>query len=188
MKYEVIVIGCSAGGLFALLDILSSLPKDFPLPVIIVQHRSKEEPTLLEEILAQKCSIRIKQADEKESIKPGVVYFAPPDYHLLIEQDRSFSLSYDPPVNFSRPSIDILFETASCVFKKKLLGIILTGASRDGSSGIRAIRKAGGTTVAQDPATARYPFMPASAIDTGCIQHIHDLKGIRELMLNIGNS
>ena len=188
MKYEAIVIGCSAGGLFALLEILSSLPEDYVLPIIIVQHRSKEEPTLLEEVLSQKCRIRIRQADEKETIKAGVVYFAPPNYHLLIEEDRTFSLSVEPPVNFSRPSIDILCETAAAVFKKKLLGIILTGASRDGAEGIRSILQAKGVTIAQDPATAHYPFMPQSAIDTGCVQHILDLKGIKDLLLDIKNS
>ena len=185
MNYGAIVIGCSAGGLSALLAILSSLPKDFSLPVIIVQHRSKEEPTLLEQVLSHKCQIRIRQADEKELIEAGVVYFAPPDYHLLIEEDRTFSLSFEPPVNFSRPSIDILFETAAAVFKKKLLGIILTGASRDGAEGIKRIRYAKGTTVAQDPATAHYPVMPQAAIDTGCVQHILDLNGIKDLLFSI---
>jgi two-component system chemotaxis response regulator CheB len=185
MKYEAIVIGCSAGGLFALLEILSSLPEYFILPIVIVQHRSKEEPTLLEEVLSHKCRIRIRQAEEKEPIEAGVVYFAPPDYHLLIEEDRTFSLSFEPPVNFSRPSIDILFETAAAVFRKKLLGIILTGASRDGTEGIKSIRQAKGTTIAQDPATAHYPFMPQSAIDTGCVQHILDLNGIKDLLFSI---
>jgi two-component system, chemotaxis family, protein-glutamate methylesterase/glutaminase len=188
MKYEAIVIGCSAGGLFALLAILSSLPADYSLPIIIVQHRSKEEPTLLEEVLSHKCRINIRQADEKEPIKAGVVYFAPPDYHLLVEEDHSFSLSFEPPVNFSRPSIDVLFETAAAAFKKKLLGIILTGASRDGADGIRRIRHFKGTTVAQDPASAHFPFMPQSAIDTGCVQHILDLKGINDLLLQVRNS
>ena len=104
-RYEAVVIGVSAGGLFALTTILSGLPRDFSLPVIIVQHRSREETTLLEEVISHKCLIRVKQADEKEAIAAGAVYFAPPDYHLLIEHDRSFSLSVEAPLNYSRPGM-----------------------------------------------------------------------------------
>src|SRR4051812_24291717 len=107
--YDAIVIGASAGGLYVLMHILKPLPADYPIPVILVQHRSKDERQLLEEVLQQHCSIRIKQADEKEKICAGVVYIAPPDYHLLIEQDGTFSLNFDAPVNYSRPSIDVLF-------------------------------------------------------------------------------
>lgn len=185
MKYEAIVIGSSAGGLFALTSILSKLPTDFSIPVIVVQHRSKQGPSLLEEVISHKCKIRIKQADEKEAILPGVVYFAPADYHLLIEQDRTFSLSFDPPLNYSRPSIDVLFETASAVYKNKLLAIILTGASKDGAEGMKMVKEAGGTTIAQDPATAEYPFMPQAAIDTGCIHRILDLEKIDSFLIGL---
>jgi hypothetical protein len=117
MKYEAVVIGASAGGLFALSTLLMALPADFPIPVIVVQHRSKEERTLLEEVLAQKCKIQISQVEEKQSIAGGVVYFAPPDYHLLIESNRTFSLSCEARVNYSRPAIDVLFETAARVYQ-----------------------------------------------------------------------
>ncbi len=122
---------------------MKELPADFPLPLIIIQHRSRDERTLLEEVLQAKCMIRIKQADEKEKIAGGVVYFAPADYHLLIEKDRSFSLNCDEPVNFSRPSIDLLFETASEVYRNNLIGIILTGASRERGSGHTGDKRAG---------------------------------------------
>lgn len=183
MKYDAIVIGLSAGGLYVLTKILKELPGDFPVPVIIVQHRSKEEKTLLEEVVQAKCRIRIKQADEKEKLAGGIVYFAPADYHLLIEKDRSFSLSYDVPVNYSRPSIDVLFETAAEVFTGRLLGIILTGANNDGAQGIRAICNNGGTTIAQDPQTAEFPEMPRAAINTGCVQYIMHLDEIGEFIL-----
>ena len=172
MRYEAIVIGVSAGGLAALSGILGRLPPGFPLPVIVNQHRSKDERMLLEEILQTKCAIRIRQAEEKEHIQAGVVYFAPPDYHLLIEKDRSFSLTCDEPVNFSRPAIDPLFETASEVYGDKLIGVILTGYNSDGAAGIQAIRRHGGLTIAQDPAKAVSPEMPRAAIDTGSVQHI----------------
>lgn len=182
--YDAIVIGASAGGLYAMTRILESLPGDYPIPVIVVQHRSKDERNLLEEVLQQRCRIRIKQVDEKELIQGGFVYFAPPDYHLLIEHDGTFSLSYDPPVNYSRPSIDVLFESAAEVFKDKLAGIILTGANKDGSGGIKKISLQGGTTIAQQPETADYPEMPRSAINTGYIKHIMTPDAIGKFLLD----
>ena len=134
--YQAIVIGTSAGGLFVLSTLLEALPADYAVPVAVVQHRAKDQRDLLEEILQNKCRIRIKQADEKEKIQPGVVYIAPPDYHLLVEKNRTFSLSADEPVRNSRPSIDVLFETAAMVFKGALAGILLTGASNDGTAGL----------------------------------------------------
>src|SRR5215210_1601356 len=134
-KYEAVVIGVSAGGLNALSEILSKLPVHFSMPVIIVQHRMKDDNQLLEEVLQSRCSIRVKQADEKEIIRSGMVYTAPANYHLLVETDRTFSLSNDALENFSRPSIDVLFETAAEVYKNELIGIILTGASNDGAKG-----------------------------------------------------
>ena len=184
--YEAIVIGVSAGGLAVLTVILQVLPADYPLPLIVTQHRSKEERDLLEEVLQARCAIRIRQADEKEAIAGGAVYLAPADYHLLIEEDRTFSLSSDAPVNFSRPSIDLLFETAAEVYGEKLVGIILTGASRDGAAGIKTIRDKGGFTIAQDPARAPFPLMPRAAIDTGSVQSILAPEEIGEYLLQVG--
>lgn len=183
MLYDAIAIGVSAGGLYALTHILEALPAGFPLPVIVVQHRAKDERFLLEEVLQTKCNVLIKQADEKEAIQPGVVYLAPPDYHLLVEKDKTFSLSFDEPVNYSRPSIDVLFETAADVFRNKLLGIILTGANKDGAMGMKYIEKRGGTTIAQQPQTADYPEMPKAAIKTGSVQHVMNLDEIRNFLL-----
>ena len=184
-KYKAIVIGASAGGLFALSFVLEELPADFPVPVMIVQHRSKDQRDLLEEVLQSKCRIRIKQADEKEKIESGLVYIAPPDYHLLVEADRTFSLSADEPVRFSRPSIDVLFETAATVFKDSLIGIIFTGASNDGAAGMAAIKKYGGLTIAQDPAEAQFPYMPAASIETKEVKHIWTLSVIKSFLLKI---
>ena len=178
------MIGASAGGLYVMIRILKLLPANFNIPVIVVQHRSRDERSLLEEVLQQNCKVKIKQADEKELIKPGTVYFAPPDYHLLIESDRSFSLSCDAPVNYSRPSIDVLFETAADVFKERLLAIILTGANKDGSDGIKKIAGMGGTTIAQSPETADYPEMPKAAIRTGYVQQVLDPEAIGQHLLD----
>lgn len=170
----------------ALSLLFEALPAAYPLPVIVVQHRNAEEKSLLEELLQARCRIRVKQADEKERITGGTVYLAPPGYHLLIENNRSFSLSCEGPVNFSRPSVDVLFESAAEVYESRLLGIILTGANQDGAAGIRAVRERGGTTIAQDPATAAVPLMPRAAIGTGCVQHIFELTEIRDHLISIG--
>lgn len=183
---KAIVIGVSAGGLSALTYILEALPENFPIPVLIVQHRVKDEKNLLEEILQTKCRIKVRQAEEKIPVMPQTVYIAPADYHLLVEHDQTLSLSYDPYVNFSRPSIDVLFETAAEVFAGQLVGIILTGASKDGANGILAIRKSKGTTIAQDPAEAQFPYMPQAAIDLGGVQHIMKLTAITEYILKLG--
>ncbi|SEO83527.1 chemotaxis protein CheB [Niastella yeongjuensis] len=183
-KYDAIVIGASAGGLYIMIRILKLLPANFGIPIIVVQHRSKDERTLLEEVLQQKCKVTIKQADEKEMIQPGTVYFAPPDYHLLIENDGSFSLSCDAPVNYSRPSIDVLFETAAEVYKERLLAIILTGANKDGSNGIKKIATMGGTTIAQSLETADYREMPQAAINTGFVQLVLTPEAIGQFLLD----
>lgn len=184
-KYKAVVIGTSAGGLYALTAILEKLPVDCPLPVIVVQHRSKDQKVLLEEVLQSKCKIRIKQADEKEKIEPGFVYIAPPDYHLLVEAAKAFSLSSDEAVHFSRPSIDVLFETAAMVFKDTLVGIILTGTNSDGAAGIVAVNKYNGLTIAQKPGDAQFPFMPEAAIKTNKIKHIWTLSEIQDFLLKI---
>ncbi|OGU35262.1 MAG: glutamate methylesterase [Ignavibacteria bacterium GWB2_35_6b] len=178
-------MGSSAGGLEVMIKLLSELPQNFQLPFIIVQHRAKDERQLLEEVIQVRCKITVKQADEKEKIKPGTVYFAPADYHLLVEADMSFSLNSDMYVNYSRPSIDVLFETASEVYRDGLLGIILTGSNSDGAQGIKTIRMNGGTTIAQNPQYSLHPFMPQAAINTGSIQYILKVDEIKAFLLNL---
>lgn len=181
-SFEAIVVGTSAGGLRALSVLLSDLPAAYPFSLIIVQHRAKSEGSLLEEILQQRTRLRIKQADEKEYIVKSTIYVAPPDYHLMVETDKSFSLSSDEPVQYSRPSIDVLFRSAAEVYRQALIGIILTGANNDGASGMQAIHKAGGCTIAQDPDEAMYDVMPRAAINTGTVKHILKLKEIEQFL------
>lgn len=181
-----IVIGVSAGGLPALTYLLQTLPAGYPLPLLIVQHRMKDENSLLEHLLQTRAQVRVRQAEEKEKVSGGTAYLAPADYHLLVERDETLSLSCDAPVNFSRPAIDVLFETAAEVYGERLMGLLLTGASKDGARGMVAIRQAGGVTVAQDPATAQFPLMPQSAIDTGQVQYVLPLEQIRALLLQLG--
>jgi two-component system, chemotaxis family, protein-glutamate methylesterase/glutaminase len=181
--YQAIAMGTSAGGLHALSVLLRDLPADYPLPVLVVQHRAKDQKSLLEEVLQTKTKIRVKQADEKESLQKGHVYVAPPDYHLLVEEDGTLSLSSDEQVRFSRPSIDVLFESSAVAFKEGLVGIILTGASNDGASGIESIARYGGITIAQDPKEAEYPYMPQASIDTQKIKHVWTLEKIKGFLL-----
>jgi two-component system, chemotaxis family, protein-glutamate methylesterase/glutaminase len=183
--YSAVVIGVSAGGLSALTVVLEDLPADYHLPVIVVQHRSKDEKGLLEEILQDKCDIRVQQADEKEKITGGVVYTAPPDYHLLVEKDFTFSLTMDEKVNYARPSIDVLFETAAEIYRDKLVGIVLTGANSDGSKGVETIRQFNGLTIAQDPKEAEYPAMPLASIKTGAVSMILKLDEIKFFLLSL---
>jgi two-component system chemotaxis response regulator CheB len=186
--YKAIVIGTSAGGLQALTVILEKLPRDYPIPVIVVQHRIKDQRELLEDVMQSKCEIRIKQADEKERIKSGFVYIAPPDYHLHVERDGSFSLSSDERVRYSRPSIDVLFESAAIVFRNELIAIVLTGANNDGTAGMVAAKKYGALTIAQDPREAEYSMMPASAIEANGAGHILSLEQIKIFLLKIAAS
>lgn len=181
-RYEAIVVGTSAGGFHALTILLGSLAPDYPIPIILVQHRAKESQDLFEEVFQRKCRIAIKQADEKEKIRAGMVYVAPPDYHLLVEADKSFSLSSDEPVHFSRPSIDVLFESAAFAFKDKVVGIVLTGANDDGANGIAVISGMGGLTIAQDPEEAQYSMMPQAAIETKCVRFVWRIEEIRKFV------
>ena len=187
-KFDVIIMGASAGGLHALQELLGELSPSFPVPLVVVQHRSKEQKGLLEEVLQSRCSIKIKQADEKEIIRSGFVYVAPPDYHLLMEGDRSFSLSADEQVRYSRPSIDVFFVSASMVFKKRVAAIILTGANSDGAFGIEEVRRNGGFTIAQDPSEAEYKQMPAAAIKTGKVLRIWKLSEIAGFLKQVQNN
>ncbi len=163
-KYKVIVIGASTGGLKALKAILSVLPSEFALAVIIVMHRHKDTDGYLEQTLDNECKMHVKQADEKEEIKAGVVYVAPPNYHLLIEDDGTFSMSVEGAVNYARPSVDVVFESTAEVYGKGLIGVILTGANKDGSLGLKRIKEAGGLAIVQTPETSEAADMPRAAI------------------------
>jgi len=164
MQYEAIVIGVSAGGMNALKFIFSALPAGFSIPIIIVQHVSAHSDNEWINLLNDKSNLTIKEADEKEKIEPGKVYIAPANYHLLIEMDKTFSFTIDERVNFARPSIDVLFESAAEAYKDKLIGIVLTGSNNDGTKGIKRIKQYWGLAIIQDPKTAEYSTMPASAI------------------------
>jgi two-component system, chemotaxis family, protein-glutamate methylesterase/glutaminase len=161
---EAIVIGASAGALDALSKLLPALPSDYGLPILIVVHLPPDKTSLFAELIRARCMIRVREAEDKEPIEPGVAYFAPPDYHLLVEQDKCLSLSDDEPVLFSRPSIDVLFESAADAYGGGLIGVVLTGANSDGANGLRAVVDAGGVAVVQEPGGTYASAMPRAAI------------------------
>jgi two-component system, chemotaxis family, protein-glutamate methylesterase/glutaminase len=161
---ECIVIGGSAGTIEALLAILPALPRNYPLPVLIVVHLPPNERSLLPEIFAPRCQLPVKEAEDKEPIRGGTIYFAPPNYHLLVESDFTLSLSSDEPVYYSRPAIDVLFESAADAYGNALRAVVLTGASNDGAAGLQATHRAGGLAFVQNPDTAEAPLMPLSAL------------------------
>ena len=162
---EAIVIGASAGALDALSAILPALPRGFGLPVIVVVHVPPDKRSVLAELFQTKCQVSVREAEDKEPIVGGTVYFAPPDYHLLVETDKYLSLSSDEPVLFSRPSIDVLFESAADAYGPALIAIVLTGANHDGAKGMQAVVEAGGTALVQNPQGAFASAMPEAAIE-----------------------
>lgn len=185
MYYEAIVIGVSSGGMNALKIVASALPANFSTPIIVVQHVSARSDSYWIELLNKKSLLHIKEADEKEKIENGTIYIAPPNYHLLIEKDKTFSLTIDERVSFARPSIDVLFESAAEAYKNKLIGIVLTGSNHDGTKGIKRIKECGGLTIIQDPKTAESAYMPQSAIDAIEPDYILPLKSIVQLLIKI---
>ena len=187
-QYEAVVIGSSAGGMQALKTLFLGLDETFTLPVIVVQHISPNSDNYLVQYLKGLTTLGVKEADEKEVPMPGMAYFASPNYHLLIEPDRSFTLSVEERVNYARPSIDVLFETAAEVYREQLIGIVLTGANDDGSRGLKKIKGFGGLTIVQDPTTAEVDSMPKAAISMVKVDHILSLEKIAELLNKLCNS
>ena len=181
--YTVIVVGCSAGGLKALAALLAPLPGDFPVPLIVVQHIGGSAQPLVD-ILAQQTCLRVKEAEEKEPLLPGCVYVAPANYHLLVEKDAHLALSVDDKVYFSRPAIDVLFESAADAFGQGLIGVLLTGANQDGTEGCRCIKERGGLVIVQDPQTAEADTMPRSAIAVG-VDYVVPLTEISHLLCTL---
>ncbi|MDH5299722.1 MAG: chemotaxis protein CheB [Desulfobulbaceae bacterium] len=181
-------MGVSSGGWAALAEILPALPADFPMPVVVVQHLHPQQDDFFLGHLNDICALRVKIADEKELLRPGHVYFAPPNYHLLIEKDRTFSLSVDQRVNFSRPAIDVLFESGAEVYSSRLVGVILTGANADGAHGLKQIKDGGGLAIVQDPATAQIDYMPRAAMAAVAVDHVLPLTEIGPFLARLGRS
>lgn len=183
--YEAVVIGVSAGGIAALEKILPKINPDYPAAIIIVQHMAVGGGNYLVDHFNASCTLPVKEAGDKEKIEAGTIYFAPANYHLLIEPHRSLALSVDKKVNYSRPSIDVLFHSAADAYCRNLIGVILTGANADGSAGLAAVKKRGGLTIVQVPETAEVATMPEAAINACLVDHILSLEQISSLLNNL---
>jgi two-component system chemotaxis response regulator CheB len=177
-RIDAIVVGASAGGIEALMTLLPPLPATFGVPIFVVLHLPRGRPSLLTEIFRGKCALPVCEAQDKEPVRSGTVYFAPPDYHLLIDEGPRLALSTDEPVHHSRPSIDVLFESAADIYRSRMLGIILSGANEDGAAGLAAVAAAGGTTIVQDPGSAAVKQMVVAALTLSPASHVLDLKAM----------
>jgi two-component system, chemotaxis family, protein-glutamate methylesterase/glutaminase len=183
---KLVVIGASYGGLYALMDLLGSLTTDFPCPVAVVQHRSPtdNDEQRLGHVLSRYSVLPVHDADHGEVPEPAHVYLAPADYHLLIDAGH-FELNVDDLVHYSRPSIDVLFESAARAYGRDVVGVLLTGFGHDGTHGMEAISAAGGVTIAEDPETALQPTMPRNAIAAGAAAEVLTLDAIAPRLLEL---
>ncbi len=177
-----VAIGASAGGVQALGELLPALSPGSRAAVFVVLHLPRDRPSLLVDVFSRKCALDVREAEDKEPVMQGTVYFAPPNYHLLVDRGPQLALSADDPVNHSRPSIDVLFDSAAEVYGEHLLGIILSGANEDGAEGLAAVHDAGGLTVVQEPQTAQSSTMVLSALERRPVDLVLDLAGIAELL------
>jgi len=174
---EVIVVGASAGGLRALEIVLGGLPRGFPVPIVAVQHRARASSDTYVDVIAKVTMLPVREVEDEDLLRGPGVYLAPPDYHVLIEPGR-LSLSIDDPVSYSRPSIDVLFESAADVYGARVLAVLLTGANADGAKGLMRVKSAGGFAIVQDPATAESPEMPAAGIANAEVDRVLALEDI----------
>jgi two-component system, chemotaxis family, protein-glutamate methylesterase/glutaminase len=186
LNYQLIVIGSSQGGVKALKSVFSVLPRDFPIPIVLVLHRHPDSDNTLARQLQRNSNLKIEEPEDKTKIRLGKIYLAPSGYHLLIEKDH-FALSTEAPVEMARPSIDVLFESAADIYGENVIGIILTGASSDGAKGLAQIKTQGGMTICQDPREAEANNMPGAAIDATQMDKVLPLHKIG-LFLNTLNN
>lgn len=184
-RIEAIVVGASAGGVEALLKVFSPLRKGFSVPILVVLHLPDERDSQLAEVFGRRLAVPVEEARDKQDILPGTLYVATPGYHLSVEADRSLSLSLEEPVHHSRPSIDVLFESAADVYGPNLLAVVLTGANDDGARGLSRVKTLGGITVVQDPEEAQVPTMPEAALSLHEPDHILTLQGIGRLLAGL---
>jgi two-component system, chemotaxis family, protein-glutamate methylesterase/glutaminase len=186
-KYELLIIGGSAGSLEVILEVLPSLRHDLDYAILLVLHRRSGD-SLLTGLLSDKTSLEVKEAEEKEAITPGVIYIAPADYHLLVEKDKTLSLDYSEKIHYSRPAIDASYETAAEAYGPLLIGVLLSGANADGAEGLLQIKQAGGFTIVQDPNEASVSYMPQQAIEKNAATKIVKTTQIIRLLNEVNHS
>ncbi|RLD64426.1 MAG: chemotaxis protein CheB [Bacteroidetes bacterium] len=185
MEYKAVIIGGSAGSFQVVTKIISSLPKKYPLPVFLCLHRLKHIRSGFVEALSIKSQMPIEEPTDKQPIKSGKIYLAPANYHMYVELGNKFALSTEEPVNHSRPSIDLSFESVAYNYNRKAIGIILSGANRDGALGLKAIKNAGGLAIVQDPKECQVPTMTNASISATKVDHIFKTDEIIKFLLNL---
>jgi two-component system chemotaxis response regulator CheB len=185
VAFELVAVASSAGGLAALTELLSALPREFPTPIAVVQHLDPRHRSLMAKILSTRTALRVKEAEDRERLETGIVYIAPPNNHLLINPDGSVSLTQTELVHFVRPSADLLFESVAASYKDRSIAVVLTGSGSDGSLGLKAIKKMGGTVIAQDESSSEFFGMPGAAIQTGNVDFILPLKEIAPALVTL---
>lgn len=183
-RFDVVAIGTSAGGLHSLTEILRPIGSDFPSSILVVQHLDPKHKSIMTDLLSRVTSLRVKQAEHGETMLPGVVYFAPPDEHLLAGPGK-LQLAHSQLVHFSRPSVDLLFESVAGTYGSRSVGVVLSGGLHDGANGIRTIKEAGGVTMAEDPRSAQFGSMPQAAIATGCVDFVLPASGLSLMLIDI---
>lgn len=183
--FPIVAIAASAGGLQAISRVLSPLPVNFPAAVVVVQHLSPERRSLMAEILSSRTALTVKQAEEADQLRPGTVYIAPPNKHLIVNENGSLSLSDSERVHFVRPSADRLFESLAASCRSRAIAVVLTGGNGDGATGVEAIKAMGGRVIAQDEATSQTFSMPRASIHTGVVDWVLPLEGIAPTLVNL---
>ena len=181
---DIVVIGASAGGVTALLDLVKTLPADFPAPVFVVQHLAPDSPSILPQLLSSVSALRVKHPKNEETVQPGVIYVAPPDHHLLLE-DNQVLVARGPKENRFRPSVDALFRSAAYTYGPRVIGVVLTGYLDDGTSGLWSVQRMGGLTVVQDPLDAEQPSMPTNALEFVAADHVLPLAQLGPLLVRL---
>jgi two-component system, chemotaxis family, protein-glutamate methylesterase/glutaminase len=176
--FEIVALAASAGGLRALTEVLTTLPPDFAAAVVVVQHLDPRHRSLLAEILSKRTALRVQEARDGDRVQPGLAYIAPPNHHLLVNSDGTVSLSQTELVHFVRPSADLLFESVAASYRERAIAVVLSGTGRDGSMGVKAIKKMGGTVIVQDEKSSEYFGMPDAAQRTGMVDFILPLPEI----------
>lgn len=184
-RFDVVVVGVSAGGVDLLLQVLPRLPQDFPVPIVVCLHAAPGTTGELASMLDQRVPLSVVEAADKQPFGPRHVYLAPGGYHLLLEREGVFSLSVDEPVRFARPSVDVLFDSAAAAFRQRVLAIVLSGANDDGARGLQCIKAAGGTVIVQDPASALAPDMPRAALAAVAPDHCVKPAQLPALLLRL---
>jgi two-component system, chemotaxis family, protein-glutamate methylesterase/glutaminase len=187
-RIDAVVVGASAGGIDALMSLFAELPASWRLPLVVVIHLPEGRDSRLAEVFGPRVPFAVREAEDKGPVREATLYFAPPAYHLSIERDRRFSLSCEPPVHFSRPSIDVLMASAADAYGPALAGLLLTGANEDGAEGLLRIHRAGGLTAVQDPVEAQVSTMPLAAIGAHAPDFVQPLRELRALLLQLDSA